>query len=175
MRSFNAMKPLSPLGFAVIVLLAACGPDGGQMGSGSRQTETGAGSDAGSTSPGSAILGVWQYVSGTVLFTCSDGTNQSVDANGGTVDFTRGASPARVVRVDDQHCSLGCSVAGDTITCDAGTCSSGGVVSTTKSDVFSITGAQLQETSTLQLDDGTGTTCNVALIDGVLGPAPPGQ
>jgi hypothetical protein len=173
MRFFISTKSISFLGLAVALLLAACGPDGEQTSGDSQPARIGGVPDAGA--PTSGVLGAWQYVSGALLFACSDGTNQSSEAGGGTIAFTPGADAARVVRVDDQHCSLGCSIAGDVVTCDPGTCSSQGVVITSNSDVFTIVGGHLQEASTMTFDDGAGTTCNAALLDAVLSPLPPAQ
>ena len=169
MRSIAFIKSISMLSLATALLLSACGPDGGANASGDDGGEQTADAGVGVVTGASQFLGTWVYESGAGLISCSDGSSGEIQAGGGTVTFTAGANGSRVVAVSDTNCAVACMISGTTATCEQGTCEiAGGTRATVQSDVFTLTGGQLHETSAIQLANSDGSTCNFALEDSVL-------
>lgn len=177
MRSISFKKSLSVLSLSTALLVAACGPDGGPN-AGSADDAGAPTADAGSptadagggaATPASQFLGTWTYYTGASLVQCSDGSYGELQAGGGTVTFTPGANGSRVVAVKDDGCAVACMISGTTATCEPGSCDAGnGAVAMVQSDVFTVSAGELDETSTIQYAASDGSTCTLALEDGVL-------
>jgi hypothetical protein len=169
MRSINLTKSLSILSIVAALVLTACGPDGGPNASADDGAAPAADGGAVVTTPAAQFLGTWTYESGATLISCSDGSAEELQAGGGTVTFTPGANGSRVVSVSDTNCAVAYMISGATATCDQGTCDAGGgAIATVQSDVFTLSGGELHETSTVQFTASDGSSCTMALEDGVL-------
>lgn len=162
MRPFVFRNSIALIGLVASLALSACDPTGASP-------EADGGVQPTDTPANAGFLGTWQYTSGTVLVSCSDGSNGGIPASGGTKTFTASATPGRVVATDE-GCSLACDVTGDTVTCEQGTCStgSGGTPITIRTDVFTLSGGELHETMNMEGVGQDGTTCEMSSVDLVL-------
>lgn len=163
MRTFKPKTSVSVLSVAAALLMAACGPDGGQM-----AAETSGGAPDAGLDPVAALLGTWQYSSGAVLFSCSDGSKTEASAAGGTKTVTAGANTSRVVVADDTGCVAACALSGNTLTCETSVCDDNGGQFTTTSDVFTIVGDQLHEDAAMTFANADGSTCQAGIVEAVL-------
>lgn len=144
--------------------LAGCGPDGGSAGS-----DAGTCQAADASQAAAEFVGGWRYAAQTTDCSCADGSSFTMAAGSTQMEtFSPTCDPNKVVTIDGNGCSLTCTVSGNTVSCDPGTCNVDGTDLNTTMDVYTLVGGQLHEQAAGIATDPSGLKCQCSSTDGVL-------